>query len=145
MRIIDRFDKYMQHMGINDNQVTVNCSLSVGLLGKARKGKTDIGKVAAGKILNFYQDLNKVWLLTGEGEMIKTQQSPVESNSEMVVVNAEAWDIIKKQSEVILRQSESMELKDQQIDELINSLKKANVHQDDRAECAAASGSGLQE
>lgn len=70
MRIIDRLDKYIESKGINDNQVTVSSGLSVGLLGKARQGKSDIGKKSIDKILNIYQDLNKTWLLTGEGEML---------------------------------------------------------------------------
>ena len=45
MRIIDQLDKYMRPFkGINDNQVTKKCGLSVGLLGKARKGESDLGK-----------------------------------------------------------------------------------------------------
>lgn len=73
-RIIDRFDKYMSHKGLNDNQITVNCGLSVGLLGKARKQNGDIGKQSVEKILKKYQDLNKVWLMTGYGEMLNTPQ-----------------------------------------------------------------------
>lgn len=69
-RIIDRLDRYMKYKGINDNQVTVNAALSVGLLGNARKGDHDLGKKAVEKILKFYQELNRVWLLTGEGEML---------------------------------------------------------------------------
>ena len=56
---------------LNDNQITVNCGLSVGLLGKARQGKSDLGKKAIEKILIFYQNINRTWLLTGEGEMLK--------------------------------------------------------------------------
>jgi len=51
MRIIDRFDKYMQIKGINDNQATIECGLSVGLLGKARKGDSDLGKKTMERIL----------------------------------------------------------------------------------------------
>lgn len=71
MRKIERFDKYMNINKLNDNQVTVNCGLSVGLLGKARRGDSDLGDKAIEKILSFYQDINRVWLLTGEGEMLK--------------------------------------------------------------------------
>ena len=70
MRIIDRLDIYIREKGINDNQVTVNANLSVGLLNNARKGGSDIGKKAIEKILSYYQDLNRVWLITGEGNML---------------------------------------------------------------------------
>ena len=69
---ISRFDKFMKVKGLNDNQVTVQCGLSQGLLSQARKGKSDLGNGSIEKILSFYQDLSKVWLLTGEGEMLKS-------------------------------------------------------------------------
>ena len=81
MRVIDRLDVYIREKGINDNQVTVNAGLSVGLLNNARKGSSDIGKKTIEKILTFYQDLNRVWLITGEGPMLKKEFSDeTESN-----------------------------------------------------------------
>ncbi len=73
--VFSRFDTYMKEKGLNDNQVTIQCGLSQGLLGQARTGKSDLGKKTVEKILNKYQDLNKVWLLTGEGEMLTNPQS----------------------------------------------------------------------
>ncbi len=67
---MERFAKYMDFKGLNDNQVTKVCDLSQGLIGKARAGKSDLGASAIEKILKKYQDLNRVWLLTGEGEML---------------------------------------------------------------------------
>lgn len=69
---ISRFDKFMKVKGLNDNQVTVQCGLSQGLLSQARKGRSDLGSGSIDKILSVYQDLSKVWLLTGEGEMLKS-------------------------------------------------------------------------
>lgn len=83
-RIIDRLDQYMVYKGINDNQVTVNAALSVGLISNARKGEHDLGKKAADKILNFYQDLNRVWLLTGEGEMLNDNKTQVDRKPPLV-------------------------------------------------------------
>ena len=74
MRIIDRFDEYMKYAGLNDNQVTVNVGLSVGLLNNARKGSYDLGNKTVKKILSFYQDLDEVWLLTGHGTMLRVEE-----------------------------------------------------------------------
>lgn len=66
-----RFDMYMKYKGLNDNKVTIDCNLSQGLIGQARNGKSDLGKKTVDKILIKYQDLDRVWLLTGEGSMLK--------------------------------------------------------------------------
>lgn len=70
-RIIDRFDKYMSFRGLNDNEVTRDLGFSNGLLGKSRKEGRDLSRKAAEEILNYYTDLNKIWLLTGDGDMLK--------------------------------------------------------------------------
>ena len=72
MRKIERFDKYMKYKGLNDNKVTVQLGLSVGVLGKSRKDGRDLSDKVIEQILNFYTELNKVWLLTGEGDMLKS-------------------------------------------------------------------------
>ena len=91
----ERFDKYMKHKGLNDNQVTVECKLSQGLLGQARKGKSDLGTKTIEKILNIYQDLNKVWLMTGEGDMLSSTSSaqPQPSVKNERVADAEAYKV----------------------------------------------------
>ena len=42
MRKIERFDKYMKYKGLNDNKVTVQLGLTVGVLGKSRKEGRDL-------------------------------------------------------------------------------------------------------
>lgn len=62
----------MTFKGLNDNKVTVQLCLSVGTLGKSRKEGRDLSDKVIEKILNFYTDIDKVWLLTGEGEMLNS-------------------------------------------------------------------------
>lgn len=86
MRRIERFDNYMSFKGLNDNIVTNDLGLSVGTIGKSRKEGRDLSDRVIELILNFYMDLNRVWLLTGEGEMLKTEDTPTARITEMVVV-----------------------------------------------------------
>ena len=67
---MQRFDQYMKYKGLNDNKVTNQCNIGVGVLGQCRVGKSDLGAKTIAKILEKYQDLNRVWLLTGEGDML---------------------------------------------------------------------------
>ena len=66
---IERLQYYMQEKGINDNQMTVNAGLSVGLIGKAKGSNKGMNAINIEKILLAYPDLNPDWLLTGRGEM----------------------------------------------------------------------------
>ena len=71
MRKIERFLEYLDYKGITENKASIECGLAAGLLHQAKTGKSDLGQKSIDKILMKYQDLNHVWLLTGDGEMIK--------------------------------------------------------------------------
>ncbi len=75
MRRIDRLDKYMIYKGLNDNRITIELGLTVGVIGKSRKDGRDLSEKVVEVILNFYTDLNRVWLLTGEGEMLNNENN----------------------------------------------------------------------
>lgn len=85
-RKIDRFDKYMKYSNLNDNKVTVSIGLSVGTLGKSRKIGRDLSDRVIEQILKFYTDINRIWLLTGEGEML-IKDNPAEPSNKNVIIN----------------------------------------------------------
>lgn len=68
-KFIERLDAFMQEEGINDNQMTVNAGLSVGLIGKCRRNGSGMASDSIEKILKAYPSLSAEWLLTGRGEM----------------------------------------------------------------------------
>lgn len=70
MKIIERFDIYMEHKHLNDNKVTIQLGLSNGVIGKSRKEGRDLSDRVIEQILNFYTDLSREWLLYGEGDML---------------------------------------------------------------------------
>lgn len=72
MNFIERLQYYMLQKGINDNKITVDAGLSIGLIGKAKKNGKAMNSVNIEKILLACPDLNSDWLLTGRGEMLKT-------------------------------------------------------------------------
>lgn len=72
-RKVERLLEYLEIKGITENKATVDCQLSQGLIYQAKSGKSDLGSRAIEKILNTYKDLSRIWLLTGEGDMLVTQ------------------------------------------------------------------------
>ena len=119
MRKIDRFDKYMEINGLNDNKVTVQLGIAVGTIGKSRKEGRDLSERVIEKILNYYQDLNRVWLLTGEGPMLNTE--PKISSSDKESINLNPNDMTIALGNMINR-------KDQEIKNLNNEI--ANLREE---------------
>ena len=81
MRRIDRLDKYLSFKGITDYRATLDAGLSKGTIGKSREENRDLSNKVVEKLVEVYSDLNKVWLLTGVGEMIKGSSANAENNS----------------------------------------------------------------
>lgn len=108
-RRIERFDKYMETKGLNDNKVTNQLGFSVGTLGKSRKENRDISDRNIELILNFYTDLNRVWLLTGEGEMINSKENMDCNKNEEVTMSREVFNTISRLTETVLSQQRTIE------------------------------------
>ena len=125
-RRIDRLEKYMITKGLNDNHVTKECGLSVGLINQAKKGKSDLGGKAVEKILSKYQDLSRVWLLTGEGPMLTSSSDTSivngDHSSQAVGTGATAvnGEGVKECLEIIRQQQESIS----RLVDTVNSLTK---------------------
>lgn len=64
----------MKERGLNDNKVTVMAGLSVGTLGKQRKGSRGLSSDSIAKILYAFSDLNADWLLTGRDQVKVTER-----------------------------------------------------------------------
>lgn len=115
---IARLDEYMHYAGLNDNKVTVECGLSNGVIGKARKSRSVMSGENIVRILSVYRDLDARWLMTGEGEMISGV-----SYSDIPNIT----DFLKKQNSELMAK---IDLLNQEIGELKNelkSMKKGNV------------------
>ena len=72
--ILDRLFAFMAHEKLNPNKITVQANLSVGLIGKAKKTNAGLNSDSIEKILHAYPNLSAHWLLTGEGNMLRTDE-----------------------------------------------------------------------
>ena len=82
MNFIERLQYFMEKKGINDNQMTVNAGLSVGLIGKANVSGKGMSSMNIEKILLAYPDLSADWLLTGAGSMLKDDLNGIKTIDE---------------------------------------------------------------
>ena len=127
MGIKDRLLEFVAYTKLSKRKFQEKIGVSNSYIQNISEG---IGSDVLNRITIQFPELNNVWLLTGEGPMLKTGTES-SSGSETVTVSREAWDIIK-------RQAESLERKDAQISDLISILKKINVQQDAPVACADA-------
>lgn len=133
---IDRFDEYMRYAGLNDNKVTVQAGITVGLIGSARKRGKSISVENIGKILCIYKNLNARWLMTGEGEMILSEGTQVPINESLTFH-------IKEENKELKAKNESLNREIGRLEGQIIELKK-RVQEEKPVTCAIASGSDLE-
>jgi hypothetical protein len=74
IKTIDRLMQFIKNSGLSARQFDLSIGASNGYTLRMRKNKASIGSDVIENILNVYPDLNVVWLLTGEGPMLKSQQ-----------------------------------------------------------------------
>lgn len=70
MRVIDRLAKYLEYKNISAYSFERTCGVANGYLKKQIKGTGAIGSDILERIHKHYFDLDLVWLIAGEGNMI---------------------------------------------------------------------------
>lgn len=76
-------------------------------------GKVPLSKRFVQKLASVDRNINEVWIMTGEGNMLNS----VEAGTSVVTIPANVWEVIQTQAE-------SLKSKDKQIDELVALLKQ---------------------
>lgn len=114
----DRLDEYMVFKRLNDNKLTLDCRLSNGIIGKARK-RGALSQENIAKILTTYRDLDANWLFTGEGEMLK-QKDQTSSHTQKDSIDYK--ELADARKEIILLKDEKIERLQQDIAQLQEKL-----------------------
>lgn len=75
MKAIDRIKKYIDLKGFTNSSFEKKNDLSNGYIATQLKRNADLGEGVLNKILDNCLEINPVWLLTGNGEMLKENLS----------------------------------------------------------------------
>ena len=78
---IDRLNQYLEIKGIRPTAFEKAVGLSNGYIGTQCKRNGDLGEGILRKIVDYCRDLRPEWLLTGEGEMLRSVQSTLADNN----------------------------------------------------------------
>lgn len=85
------------------------------------------------QILEAYPEINRIWLLTGEGEMLKNTSSQkeeevtaAENAAAMITIPQSVWAVIENQAASLKARDESLKIKDEQMDRLITQIEESN-------------------
>ncbi len=114
----ERLLKFLRHLGVGQNRFSKQAGISSGNIAHWRNGV--IPPKSLEKIRMAYPELNVNWLLTGEGEMVKNDDSNPkgdELNTVFPVSGDFKQEICRLQEILLIKDKEIVELK-QRIEEL---------------------------
>ncbi len=124
MKIIDRLYQIAEYKGVTIAQFERENSLSVGYMRSMKNRKADIGESVLMKIINNYADLSVEWIVTGEGEMLKTE--PLEQSDKTALGNI-ALQQIKAQDlgVLLLHRLEELAIENARLKDRVSELESS--------------------
>lgn len=114
-KIKDRIVEFVKYKGMTMKSFEISCGLSNGYINSMRKG---FGRDKLNNVLSVFPELNREWLLYGEGEMLISgvvQNNKNGSNIHGHTVNCQADNSTEKLIDMLKK-------KDEQIDRLLTLL-----------------------
>lgn len=125
----DRLILYIKHLGTSQRQFEIKCELANGYIKNIRQSITP-DKLR--KIALYYPELNTGWLMTGEGEMLKSSVQEVKGdnntqiagNSNNVNTSAEMQIALNEISEMRKLIQEQIRINKEQTDKFLSIIDK---------------------
>ena len=77
MKPIERIAIYLEFKSITPHAFEKRIKLSNGYFSKQLRNQGSVGSDILIKIYEHYSDINMLWVLTGEGEMLKVYTDPI--------------------------------------------------------------------
>ena len=109
LKTIDRLIEFIEYAGLSARQFDISIGAANGYTLRMKKNHASIGSDVIENIIRTYPQLNVVWLLTGEGNMIKNveEQEVLEFDQLPKSQQAEIERIIEQK----IRERQEKELK----------------------------------
>ena len=70
-KILDRVIVLASHLGVSLRSFSLSIGASAGYLHRLQSANSNIGGDFIEKIIQLYTEVNPIWLITGEGNMLK--------------------------------------------------------------------------
>lgn len=100
----------------NEREVAEKLGYKKASLSQILNGHTPLSEKFVKNLCSADENLNEVWILTGEGNMF-LDAKPGMPAPEMISIPKDVWEVIKSQAD-------SLKSRDKQVDELVSMLKK---------------------
>jgi hypothetical protein len=138
-KVKDRLSAFIEYLGLSTSAFEKRCGLSNGYV---RNIKGNLGGKKLEDILNEFPQLNRNWLLFGEGSMLKDSENQPQN---VTIVQPEEQGMIDKLFFLVESQRKDIETliqlvknKDEKIEELLDEL---SARKKEGATSAASSSS----
>lgn len=125
-------------IGETDTQLAEMMGYRKASLSQVLNGKEALNEKFVNRLCQFDENINKIWVLTGEGEMFLNDSKNIPNGLPTIEIQTEAWEVIKQQTA-------SLAMKDSQINDLVAllndtvfELKKNLARQEDNVITAVA-------
>ena len=118
--MVSRVKEIIAQMGLSDRAFALRCGIAQNTLSRQLLGQRELSIATVNSILNSLPDISAEWLLRGEGDMYKSQNSLLEVNSNRM---ERLIDTITTLQETINEKTKTIQL----LEEENHKLKNANA------------------
>ena len=85
MKAIERLYEYLDYKKLKPTALEKEIGLSNGYISVQKKRNADMGEGALNKIIDYCRDINPLWLLTGEGNMLRADKGEIKKEGDIPV------------------------------------------------------------